>query len=98
MMGFVPKKKTKKKGVQIVVGTPGRVNDMVGRGALRLNKLKLFVLDEADEMLSRGFSEQVCCQSIPVFFRLTKMLLFFFFFFFFFFSSPDLSGFSIFTF
>lgn len=47
-------------GVQIIVGTPGRVNDMINRGALRLDKLKLFVLDEADEMLSRGFKEQVC--------------------------------------
>jgi len=47
------------KGVQIVVGTPGRVNDMIGRNALRLDKLKMFVLDEADEMLSRGFKEQI---------------------------------------
>ncbi|ETO10430.1 RNA helicase-1, partial [Reticulomyxa filosa] len=47
-----------KQGVQIVVGTPGRVNDMIERGALRLDKLKLFVLDEADEMLSRGFKDQ----------------------------------------
>jgi len=47
------------KGVQIVVGTPGRVNDMIGRNALRLNQLKMFVLDEADEMLSRGFKEQI---------------------------------------
>eukprot|EP01083_Nonionella_stella_P136633 415871_1 len=46
-------------GVQIVVGTPGRVNDMISRGALKLKALKLFVLDEADEMLSRGFKEQI---------------------------------------
>jgi len=54
-------------GVQIVVGTPGRVNDMISRGALRLKALKLFVLDEADEMLSRGFKEQIydCFQYLP---------------------------------
>lgn len=47
------------RGVQIVVGTPGRVNDMIGRNALRLTKLRMFVLDEADEMLSRGFKDQI---------------------------------------
>jgi len=47
------------KGVQIVVGTPGRVNDMISRNALRLDQLKMFVLDEADEMLSRGFKDQI---------------------------------------
>jgi len=47
------------RGVQIVVGTPGRVNDVINRNALRLGKLKMFVLDEADEMLSRGFKDQI---------------------------------------
>jgi len=47
------------KGVQIVVGTPGRVNDMITRNALRLEKLRMFILDEADEMLSRGFKDQI---------------------------------------
>jgi translation initiation factor 4A len=56
-----------KQGAQIVVGTPGRVNDMIERSALRLDKLKLFVLDEADEMLSRGFKDQIyeCFQFLP---------------------------------
>lgn len=48
-----------KEGVHVVVGTPGRVFDMIQRGALRLNKLKLFVLDEADQMLDRGFKDQI---------------------------------------
>ena len=48
-----------REGVQIVVGTPGRVFDMINRGALRLDKVKSFVLDEADEMLSRGFKDQI---------------------------------------
>ncbi|KAJ6260721.1 ATP-dependent RNA helicase eIF4A [Drechslerella dactyloides] len=46
-------------GVHIVVGTPGRVHDMIQRRALRTDHLKLFILDEADEMLSRGFTEQI---------------------------------------
>lgn len=46
-------------GVQIVVGTPGRVFDMINRGALSTKHIKMFVLDEADEMLSRGFKDQI---------------------------------------
>lgn len=46
-------------GVHVVVGTPGRVYDMIQRRALRTSHIKLFVLDEADEMLSRGFKEQI---------------------------------------
>lgn len=51
--------KTLSEGVHIVVGTPGRVHDMINRKALKLDHLQLFVLDEADEMLSRGFKEQI---------------------------------------
>jgi len=46
-------------GVHVVVGTPGRVYDMINRGALRLDNCALFCLDEADEMLSRGFKDQI---------------------------------------
>jgi len=46
-------------GVQVVVGTPGRVYDMINRQVLNLSKVKIFVLDEADEMLSRGFKDQI---------------------------------------
>lgn len=46
-------------GVHIVAGTPGRVFDMINRGALSMTDIKLFVLDEADEMLSRGFKDQI---------------------------------------
>jgi translation initiation factor 4A len=46
-------------GVQVVVGTPGRVSDLINRQVLRLDKLKTFCLDEADEMLSRGFKDQI---------------------------------------
>jgi translation initiation factor 4A len=46
-------------GVQYIVGTPGRVFDMLKRYAIVTDKIKTFVLDEADEMLSRGFKEQI---------------------------------------
>ena len=46
-------------GVQVVVGTPGRVYDMIQRRALDVNGVELFILDEADEMLGRGFKEQI---------------------------------------
>ena len=46
-------------GVQVVVGTPGRVFDMINRRALRTDNIKIFCLDEADEMLSRGFKDQI---------------------------------------
>lgn len=48
-----------KDGAHIVVGTPGRVFDMIQRGALVPTSIKMFVLDEADEMLSRGFKDQI---------------------------------------
>ena len=46
-------------GPQVVVGTPGRVHDMIQRRVLKTDSMKQFVLDEADEMLSRGFTEQI---------------------------------------
>jgi len=46
-------------GQHLVVGTPGRVFDMIGKGYLRVDHLVTFVLDEADEMLSRGFKDQI---------------------------------------
>jgi translation initiation factor 4A len=46
-------------GVHIVVGTPGRVYDMLCRRVLRPDHIRIFILDEADEMLSRGFKDQI---------------------------------------
>ena len=51
--------RTLQDGVHVVVGTPGRVYDMIQRQALKLQHVLLFVLDEADEMLSRGFKDQI---------------------------------------
>ena len=48
-----------KRGVHVVVGTPGRVTDHMRRGTLKLGGLKTLVLDEADEMLRMGFVEEV---------------------------------------
>lgn len=48
-----------KKGVQIVIGTPGRVMDHMRRKTLKLNNVKTVVLDEADEMLNMGFEEDI---------------------------------------
>ncbi len=48
-----------KRGVQVVVGTPGRVMDHMKRGTLKLGGLKALVLDEADEMLRMGFIDDV---------------------------------------
>ncbi len=48
-----------KKGVQIVIGTPGRVMDHMRRKTLKLDHVKMCVLDEADEMLNMGFEEDI---------------------------------------
>lgn len=47
------------KDAQIVVGTPGRVFDNIQRRRFRTDNIKMFILDEADEMLSSGFKEQI---------------------------------------
>ena len=48
-----------KKGLQIVVGTPGRIQDHLDRGTLNISKISFAVLDEADEMLDMGFVEDI---------------------------------------
>lgn len=48
-----------KRGVDIVVGTPGRVMDLMRRRVLNINALEFFILDEADEMLNMGFLEDI---------------------------------------
>ncbi len=54
-----PQEKAIRRGVQIIVGTPGRLVDLLNRGSLRLNQVRYLVLDEADEMLDRGFARDV---------------------------------------
>lgn len=48
-----------KEGVAIVVGTPGRIIDHLERGTLKLNEIQTVILDEADEMISMGFKEEI---------------------------------------
>ncbi len=48
-----------RQGAQIVIGTPGRVMDHMDRGTLRLDKLKMLILDEADVMLNMGFRDDI---------------------------------------
>ena len=48
-----------RRGVHVVVGTPGRIMDHLARGTLDLTELRFLVLDEADEMLNMGFAEDV---------------------------------------
>ena len=54
-------------GAQIVIGTPGRLMDHMRRGTLRLDKLKMIILDEADVMLDMGFREDIefILQTLP---------------------------------
>ena len=54
-----PQIKQLKSGAHIVVGTPGRVLDVISRGALKINNISWLVLDEADEMLNMGFQEDL---------------------------------------
>ena len=56
---YYPQLQSLKRGVQVVVGTPGRVIDHLERGTLDLSELKCLVLDEADEMLRMGFIDDV---------------------------------------
>jgi len=57
--GYEPQLSALRRGVQVVVGTPGRVIDHLERGTLDLSALKSLVLDEADEMLRMGFIDDV---------------------------------------
>ncbi len=48
-----------KKGAQIIVATPGRMKDMIGRGLIDISRIDYCILDEADEMLNMGFYEDI---------------------------------------
>jgi len=56
---YYPQLQALKRGVQVVVGTPGRIIDHLDRGSLDLSQLRCLVLDEADEMLRMGFIDDV---------------------------------------
>ena len=54
-----PQTEQLKRGVDIMVATPGRLNDLIGQGFIRLDQVEIFVLDEADRMLDMGFIRDV---------------------------------------
>ena len=56
---IVPQIKSLKSGTQIIVGTPGRVIDLINRKSLRLHDIEFVILDEADEMLNMGFKDDL---------------------------------------
>jgi len=56
---IVPQMRELKAGAHIVVGTPGRIMDLMRRGSIKLGELDVLILDEADEMLRMGFIEDV---------------------------------------
>ena len=58
-VGQQPQVEQLKRGVDILVATPGRLNDLIGQGFIQLNQLEVFVLDEADRMLDMGFIHDV---------------------------------------
>ena len=58
-VGQAPQVETLKKGVDILIACPGRLNDLIGQGFIDLSALEIFVLDEADRMLDMGFVHDV---------------------------------------
>ena len=58
-VGQAPQVAALKKGVDILIACPGRLNDLVGQGLIDLSHIEIFVLDEADRMLDMGFIEEV---------------------------------------
>ena len=58
-VGQAPQVEALKKGVDILIACPGRLNDLIGQGYIDLSDLEIFVLDEADRMLDMGFVHDV---------------------------------------
>jgi ATP-dependent RNA helicase DeaD len=58
-VGYATQRLALKAGVDVVVGTPGRILDLVGQGKVSLSRIEYLVLDEADEMLDAGFAPSV---------------------------------------
>lgn len=58
-VGQRPQVEMLRKGIDILVATPGRLNDLINQGYINLNKIEIFVLDEADRMLDMGFIKDI---------------------------------------
>ena len=65
-----------KRGVQVVIATPGRLIDLVDRKAIHLDRINYLVLDEADEMLNMGFKEDIDKILTHTFWRSVNMAVF----------------------
>jgi len=64
------------RGAQVIVGTPGRIFDLMNRGALKRDNVRVLILDEADQMLEDRFKEQVFCILQMGFPEATRVALF----------------------
>ncbi|MEG0387280.1 MAG: DEAD/DEAH box helicase [Niameybacter sp.] len=58
-VGQRPQVEMLRNGIDILVATPGRLNDLINQGYIKLNKIEVFVLDEADRMLDMGFVQDI---------------------------------------
>ncbi len=58
-VGYEPQKQALRRGVEILVACPGRLRDLIGQGALRLDAVEIVVIDEADRMADMGFLPEV---------------------------------------
>lgn len=58
-VGLGPQESALRRGVDLVVGTPGRLKDLLSRGSLDLSQVRILILDEADEMLDMGFRRDI---------------------------------------
>ena len=56
---YGPMESALRRGVDVVVGTCGRVKDMGDKGALKFDRIRFVIMDEADEMLDQGFAEDI---------------------------------------
>ncbi|OIV91051.1 hypothetical protein TanjilG_17011 [Lupinus angustifolius] len=67
-VSYVTQQSSLSRGVDVVVGTPGRIIDLINGNSLKLNEIEYLVLDEADRMLAVGFEEDVetILQTVPV--------------------------------
>lgn len=58
-VSYITQQNALSRGVDVVVGTPGRIIDLINGGSLKLGEIQYLVLDEADQMLAVGFEEDV---------------------------------------
>ena len=65
---YYPQEQALRRGVDVVIGTPGRIMDLIQKGTLKLTNIRFVVLDEVDEMLNMGFQKDVDVSILMCFF------------------------------